>query len=59
MAERIKTKVAMTDSDRLTFETKGYLSIQNALSCDELHTLNAALDREFSNRRDTFYSRSD
>ena len=49
----------MTDSDRLTFETKGYLSIQNALSCDELHTLNAALDREFSNRRDSFYSRSD
>ena len=58
-AERIKTKVTMTDSYRLTFETKGYLSIENALSSDELHTLNAALDREFSNRRDTFYSRSD
>ena len=49
----------MTDSNRRTFETKGYLTIENVLSSDELHALNAALDREFSDRRDTFYSRSE
>ena len=49
----------MTESDRDTFETNGYLTIGNALSPEELDTLNTALDREFTDRRDTFYSRSE
>ena len=55
----IKSQVTMADSDHCTFETKGYLTIGNALSSDELHALNAALNRKFSDRRDTFYSRTE
>ena len=49
----------MRDSDRYQFETNGYLTLEGALSKDQLVDLNQALDREFSDRRDTFYSRSD
>ncbi len=49
----------MMESDRYTFETNGYLTIENALSPEELDIYNAALDRDFSERRDTFYSRSE
>lgn len=49
----------MTDAERYTFTTNGYLTIENALAPDDLAALNAALDRDFTQRRDTYYSRSD
>lgn len=49
----------MSDAERYTFETNGYLVIENALSSAEVGVLNAALDRDFSERHETFYSRSE
>jgi ectoine hydroxylase-related dioxygenase (phytanoyl-CoA dioxygenase family) len=47
----------MTDADRYAFETLGYRVLPDALTRDEVVSLNAALDRDFENRRDTFYAR--
>jgi ectoine hydroxylase-related dioxygenase (phytanoyl-CoA dioxygenase family) len=49
----------MSEQQREFFETNGYLVIENALSSNELAALNAALDRDFSERRDTYYSRAE
>jgi ectoine hydroxylase-related dioxygenase (phytanoyl-CoA dioxygenase family) len=47
----------MFDAERYTFDTNGYLVIPEALSRDELTALNAALDRDLTERGDTFYTR--
>lgn len=49
----------MTDTERYTFVTNGYLTIQNALSAEEVAVLNDALDRDFTQRRETYYNRGD
>lgn len=48
----------MTDTELYTFDTNGYLVVEEALSPTEISTMNKALDREWTTRRDTFYTRS-
>ncbi|MBM3264479.1 MAG: phytanoyl-CoA dioxygenase family protein [candidate division Zixibacteria bacterium] len=47
----------MMDDYRFAFDTNGYLVIPDTLRPDEVAALNEALDRELTQRRDTFYSR--
>lgn len=49
----------MMDAYRFAFDTNGYLVLPHALARAELKALNGALDREWTDRRDTFYSRVD
>ena len=49
----------MTDSDLYTFDTNGYLVVEDALNSAEITAISEALDREWTTRRDTFYTRSD
>ena len=49
----------MTDSDLYSFDTNGYLVVEDALNSAEITAINEALDREWTIRRDTFYTRSD
>ncbi len=49
----------MTVEERYAFETNGYLVRKDALGDAELKRLNRALDRDFGERPDSFYSRSE